>query len=622
MSTEPSLCLCMMVCNEQHVVGRALRSVKHLVDYWVVCDTGSADATPMVVLNTMSGVPGELHRTEWTNFGANRTEVLRMARKHADYLLMMDADMIAHVRVPEFKQKLTADSYDIGYEGPVDYSQVMLVSSRHDWKYVGVTHEYVHSDTAKTRERLRGLSLTHFGDGGMRMDKFERDARLLSAEYAKNPEDPRTVFYLAQSHYYLGNYSEAMRYYGERAALTGWEEERWYAMYMLGKARDAQGMAWELVIEDYKRAYEARPSRLEPLYEIVKHYRENEDYETGYAYARIAGLAAPYPDDLLFIEKPLHEFYFLLELGVCAYGCGQIAEAIDAFNLVLRRLPAESWVRESAIRGRSFALQAMPRGPVPSEAQGANHIVVVTPFRNPGEAFERCIRSLAEQDYADFEVILIDDASTDAASNFHPDDPRMRVIRRDRQMGLAANLHDVLLHACHADDVVVCVDGDDWLVGTDVLSYVDEIYRKHDCWVSFGQFEFENGDYGFSQPFSSEEDFATLREYFRTSHLRTFRAGLFERIAEQDPEYACLKKRDGEWLDSAVDVALMCPLLELAGFSRARFVDRVLYHYNGEGPNHTHNERRQSQVESFEYIRSKPRFTKVQDYLAAVWSGR
>ena len=363
MSRTPTICLCMMVCNEQHVVERALRSVKHLVDYWIVCDTGSTDATPVIVLNTMSGVPGELHRTEWTNFGANRTEVLRLARGHADYLLVMDADMIAHVRDLEFKQGLTADSYDIGYEGPVDYSQVMLVSSRHDWKYVGVTHEYVYSETATTRERLRGLSLTHLGDGGMRMDKFERDARLLSAEYAKNPEDPRTVFYLAQSHYYLGNFAEAIRYYGERAALAGWAEERWYAMYMLGKSRDAQGAAWEVVLEDYKRAYEARPSRLEPLYEIVKHYREKEEYETGYAYARIAGLDAPYPDDLLFIEKPLHEFYFLLELGVCGYGCGRLGEAIDAFNRVLRRVPEESWVRESAIRGRRFALQAMPRGP-------------------------------------------------------------------------------------------------------------------------------------------------------------------------------------------------------------------------------------------------------------------
>ena len=116
---------------------------------------------------------------------------------------------------------------------------------------------------------------------------------------------------------------------------------------------------------------------------------------------------------------------------------------------------------------------------------------------------------------------------------------------------------------------------------------------------------------------ASEEDFATLRDYFRTSHLRTFRAGLFHRIAEQDPGYACLKDDAGRWLTSAVDVALMCPLLEMAGFARARFADRVLYHYNDEGPNHIHNARRESQLASFECVRNKPRFRRVDHYLAS-----
>lgn len=618
MKAAPTLCLCMIACNEACVIERALRSVRDILDYWVICDTGSTDATPVIALNTLSGIPGQLHRKPWVNFGANRTEVLQLARPHADYLLIMDADMIANIHDPGFKETLSADAYNIRYEGDVDYSQVMLVSSRHDWRYTGVTHEYLDAETARTWERLAGLSLTHFGDGGMRADKYERDARLLTEALKDNPDDPRTVFYLAQSHYYLGNFAEALAYYQRRVALEGWDEERWYAMYMTGRCRQALGAAWEIALEDYKRAYEARPWRIEPLYEIVRHYREAGDYATGYTCASNAGLAAPYPaNDLLFIEKLQHEFYFPLELGVCAYGSGLVAEAIDAFNLVLCRVPREAWVRESAIRGRSMALRDLFPPVAEVRKPESNHLAVLVPFHNPGPALERCMQSLEAQDHPDFEVIFLDEASTDSASRMEINDPRMRVIRRGERHGLAANLHQAIPAYCSPKDVVVCVDGDDWLTAPDVLSYIDSLYGQHDCWVTFGQFEFANGDYGFAQPFSSEEDFATLRDYFRASHLRTFRAGLFHRIAEQDPEYACLKDASGNWLSSAVDVALMCPLLEMAGFARVRFADRVLYHYNDEGPNHLHAAHRQAQMDNFELIRNKPRFRAVDHYQSA-----
>ena len=138
----PTLCLCMMVCNEAHVIGRALRSIRDHIDFWVICDNGSTDATLPEIFNTLSGIPGQLHRTTWVNFGHNRQRTLRLAQGKADYILIMDADMVANVHAP-FKHKLCADAYQIRYEGASDYGQSMLVASRVPWTYVGVTHEYI-----------------------------------------------------------------------------------------------------------------------------------------------------------------------------------------------------------------------------------------------------------------------------------------------------------------------------------------------------------------------------------------------------------------------------------------------------------------------------------------------
>ena len=105
-----TLCLCMIVKNEESVIERAIRSVRSIIDYWVICDTGSTDETPATILRLLAGIPGELHNKEWVNFGHNRTEAIRLAKDKADYILIMDADMIANVHAP-FKQKLVADYY-------------------------------------------------------------------------------------------------------------------------------------------------------------------------------------------------------------------------------------------------------------------------------------------------------------------------------------------------------------------------------------------------------------------------------------------------------------------------------------------------------------------------------
>src|SRR5262249_8591788 len=117
----------------------------------------------------------------------------------------------------------------------------------HDWKYVGATHEYIDSETARTRGSLPELTLTHFADGGMRGHKFERDIELLTRTIEKQPDDPRTHFYLAQSYCDSGDLEAALDWYQRRIALDGWDEERWYAMYKAAQVRHALGHEWSAV---------------------------------------------------------------------------------------------------------------------------------------------------------------------------------------------------------------------------------------------------------------------------------------------------------------------------------------------------------------------------------------
>ena len=128
--------------------------------------------------------------------------------------------------------------------------------------------------------------------------------------------------------------------------------------------------------------------------------------------------------------------------------------------------------------------------------------------------------------------------------------------------------------ALDPSDVVVCLDGDDWLAHDLALVRV-EAQHALGAWVTYGSFAAApeppgSGRPGFTRPYPSS---AYRREPWLASHLKTFRAGLYQRIREDD------LRVDGEWC-MAQDLAMMFPILEMAGPSRIVHISDVLYVYN------------------------------------------
>lgn len=612
-----TICLCMIVRNEAHVITRALSSVLGIIDHWIVCDTGSTDATIPLVLQTLGGIPGELHSHEWVNFGHNRSLAIALARDKADYTLIIDADMIANVR-GEFKSKLSADAYSIRYEGSLDYSQQMLVSNRHEWRFVGVTHEYISSPTALTSSLLPELTLIHHGDGANRSDKFGRDIRLLTEALDAEPDNPRSQFYLAESYRNLGHPEEALGWYRKRASnVAGWDEETWFATYQAARMRMALGHEWDEVLPELLRAYALRPSRLEPLYDIVRHHQARDEFTLGYLYFARALAGFDYPADRLFIDRTVYDYGLMLEGALCALGSGHYAEAVAAINRAFDAEAMPDWAAEMALQTRRAALDAQA-GPL-RVVTNENRIVVLVAFHNPGHYLDNCVESLLAQDYGNFAVLLLDDASDDDSHRKLPrDDPRFRIVRSRQRRGAGWNQHRALTRFCAPEEIVVYLDGDDWLACEDALSQVNQLYNRHDCWVAYGQSRSVFGELGTAQPIPTREAFAQLREGWDVSHLRTHRAGLYQRIAEQDPTYECMKDAAGEWLTSAVDAAVMFAVMELAGFDRVVYNDTILHVYNSDNPSSWHHSGRDAQRASFRTVQSQRPFRRVESYRPAV----
>ncbi|MFJ1866660.1 glycosyltransferase [Streptomyces sp. NPDC088097] len=368
---KPTICLCMIVKNESAVIERCLKSVRGLIDTWVISDTGSTDGTQQLIRSALKGIPGELHEEPWQDFGHNRSLNLGHALGKADYLLLLDADLVLLRTGP--LPPLSADSYMLRHEGATEYRIKRLVRADLPWRYEGVTHEYLTCDRRDENDRQPGLqenldalSIEDYADGGSRHDKFERDARLLGAELQRDPSNARTVFYLAQTMRDLGDAAASIKLYERRATMGGWEEEVYYALLQAGILYGESGN-WPAAMDAFSRAWDARPDRLEACYELASRLRLLGRHHSAHA-VTAAVLGRPAPEDLLFVQPWVYRWGLLFEHSITAYWTGNMATSIKACDrlLAMPELP-ESYRRQTEAN-RGFAIAALrPTVPVSRE---------------------------------------------------------------------------------------------------------------------------------------------------------------------------------------------------------------------------------------------------------------
>jgi glycosyltransferase involved in cell wall biosynthesis len=349
-----TICLCMIVRDESAVIERCLASVREAIDSWVICDTGSVDGTQAIIKRTLADIPGALHERPWRDFGHNRTELMRLARGAADYLLLLDADMTITI-AGELPATLSADSYLVRHAGEPEYWTKRVVRGYRSWSYIGSTHEYLTVEGSEVEQRLGSIVIEHHADGGARAEKLERDVRLLERDLKRDQTNPRTIFYLAQTYRDLGELERAARLYVRRAGLGGWAEEVFYAWYQAGVLHAEIG-DWPVAMATLIKAFEYRPTRLEPLYELAARLRLRGEYETAHLFAQ-RGVGRPMPDDVLFLHPWVYRWGLLFEYSITAYWTGHVESALRTCDQLLRIPELPSAYRAQTLANRRFCVE-------------------------------------------------------------------------------------------------------------------------------------------------------------------------------------------------------------------------------------------------------------------------
>ncbi len=355
---RPAICLSMIVRNEAHIVREVLNSVAPHITSWVIVDTGSDDGTQDMIRSYMAGlgIRGDLHERPWRNFGHNRSEALALAQGHGDYIWMIDADDLV-VGTPGFA-RLNAGVYQVRYRRSAHGSTFwrrQLFRDGLGWRYEGVVHEYPACDDPFVEERLEGdyfIESRRLGARNLDPLKYARDRDLLLAELERKPDDARSVFYLAQTYFDMGDFVNAREWFVRRVAIGGWGEEVFCAMFQLAVSMSRLGAPWPDVEDIYLRAWAFRPTRAEPLYAIAYHYRCDQRYLLGYFFA-VRAAEIPLPEnDISFVNAAVYTWRAIDEQAVCASWIGKHDEAFTLWRRLLARpdLPSEDRRRIAANR--------------------------------------------------------------------------------------------------------------------------------------------------------------------------------------------------------------------------------------------------------------------------------
>jgi glycosyltransferase involved in cell wall biosynthesis len=237
-----------------------------------------------------------------------------------------------------------------------------------------------------------------------------------------------------------------------------------------------------------------------------------------------------------------------------------------------------------------------------------NHFKIIVPLYNSEDWINKCILSIKTQNYKNFKCIILDDLSTDdsleIARSAAGNDERFKVIKHEEKCFALRNIYKGIAEANPEDeDIIVNVDGDDWLASENALSIVNSVYKMNNCWMTYGSYmEYPGGQKGVFAKQAPEEviqNNAFRKHHWIFSHLRTYKYHLWKQIKEED-----FKDDEGNFYRMAGDLALMYPMLEMSG-ERACYIDDILYVYNASNPLNEHKVDHATQLRLEQHIRSR-----------------
>jgi len=232
---------------------------------------------------------------------------------------------------------------------------------------------------------------------------------------------------------------------------------------------------------------------------------------------------------------------------------------------------------------------------------------IISCTRNNANWLNKHIESIYSQTYSNYEHIVIEDASTDNSIDVlknHCNSEKTKVFVREERSFTIRN--HILGMKNSTGDILVHLDGDDWFYDKYALEKVAEVYKKTDCWATYGSWV-EAVDLKKKSNSPRPENFgipenARKLNYWSFTHLRTFKKHLISAIPAMD-----LFDDFGNLYTYAPDVAIcMGPYEYALKHNKVQYIEDPLVVYNNTTGMNEHTVNPQAQIVFAQKIYNSP----------------
>lgn len=253
-----SLGLALIVRDEVEDVERILREYDRYFDAVFITVTGPNMLSEFQKIQSDKVEWSEFHWVD--NFAKARNANLRQVA--TDYFVWMDADdALEHPeKLRQIVARMEAEKIDAVFL-PYNYMQnedgeciawqerERVIKTSHPWKWKGAIHESLVSSAKPTIVRDDSVIFHHRRNFNDITSSSERNHKILTREYNKQPRDPRITHYLGLSYFMRREYDKAVETLLEHIQESGWDEEKYRSWCKIAEAH--------IILDDYAKAQAA-----------------------------------------------------------------------------------------------------------------------------------------------------------------------------------------------------------------------------------------------------------------------------------------------------------------------------------------------------------------------------
>jgi glycosyltransferase involved in cell wall biosynthesis/tetratricopeptide (TPR) repeat protein len=269
LARQADISLCMIVRDEERVLGDCLASAKDIFTQVIVVDTGSNDRT--VEIAKSHGA--EVYEIAWPDsFAAARNESIKYAKGQWIYWLDADDTLPPASRLAILEAAIQAPKETVAFVMPVQFVEgemagatrvdhVKLFRNLPGIQFEGRIHEQILPSLTQHKGSIGriGQVVLHSGydvseEGQAK--KRVRDEKLLKLDLKERPEHPFVLFNLGMTAHYCGDHEEAVGWLQKSLAVSKLQESHIRKIFaMLGVSERKLGKT-EMALNTFRRGIE------------------------------------------------------------------------------------------------------------------------------------------------------------------------------------------------------------------------------------------------------------------------------------------------------------------------------------------------------------------------------